>query len=347
MFCGFGAVVLLVLIINANIVSTRNERYEDLRAEAARRELELLAGEEHLAALKENVITAEQARLSLQTKLKNVQAALKSRVVVLSQAGEETARNQQTIAALQRELKALDAGKKELAEKSVVTQRQGNTVRRFEGEGNRQYLTGLKLGGKRVLILIDTSASMLDKTVVNIIRRRVRDDRNKQQAPKWKQAVRTVEWAVANLPSESSLNVYGFNTAAASLVPAEQKAWIPLSDMPVVDRIIAALQAVVPNGGTSLENAFAAVQKMRPRPDNILLLTDGLPTQGKNISKQNTVSGEERVKLFEKALQQLPPNIPVNTILFPMEGDPFAAALFWKLAVDSGGSFLTPTSDWP
>jgi hypothetical protein len=30
-----------------------------------------------------------------------------------------------------------------------------------------------------------------------------------------------------------------------------------------------------------------------------------------------------------------------------MEGDPLAAALFWKLAVDTKGSFFTPTADWP
>jgi hypothetical protein len=30
-----------------------------------------------------------------------------------------------------------------------------------------------------------------------------------------------------------------------------------------------------------------------------------------------------------------------------MEGDPMAAVSFWKLAVDTRGSFLTPTRDWP
>ena len=35
----------------------------------------------------------------------------------------------------------------------------------FDGEGKRQYLTGLKLGGDRTLILVDASASMLDETM--------------------------------------------------------------------------------------------------------------------------------------------------------------------------------------
>jgi len=33
--------------------------------------------------------------------------------------------------------------------------------------------------------------------------------------------------------------------------------------------------------------------------------------------------------------------------LLPMEGDAYAAATFWKLAVDTNGSFLTPARDWP
>jgi hypothetical protein len=86
---------------------------------------------------------------------------------------------------------------------------------------------------------------------------------------------------------------------------------------------------------------------MRPRPDNILLLTDGLPTQGKNKPTKNTISGDERLKLFLQAIKGLPRSVPVNTILFPMEGDPMAAVSFWQLAIDTGGSFLTPTRDWP
>jgi hypothetical protein len=107
------------------------------------------------------------------------------------------------------------------------------------------------------------------------------------------------------------------------------------------------LYSKVPGGGTSLEKAFSVVRNLQPRPDNILLLTDGLPTQGATISRRNTVSGQQRIKYFEKAVNVLPSHIPVNIILFPMEGDPMAATLFWKLAVDSRGSFFTPTRDWP
>ena len=55
----------------------------------------------------------------------------------------------------------------------------------FDGEKKRQYLTGLKLGGQRTLILIDASASMLDETVVNVVRRKLMNDAARRRAPKW------------------------------------------------------------------------------------------------------------------------------------------------------------------
>jgi hypothetical protein len=45
-------------------------------------------------------------------------------------------------------------------------------VKGFIGNGDRQYLTGLKVGGDRILFLVDASASMMDETVVNVIRLR-------------------------------------------------------------------------------------------------------------------------------------------------------------------------------
>jgi hypothetical protein len=53
------------------------------------------------------------------------------------------------------------------------------------------------------------------------------------------------------------------------------------------------------------------------------------------------------MSLFRDAIGRIPPNIPVNVILFPMEGDPLAAAAYWDLAQISGGAFLAPSDDWP
>ena len=82
-------------------------------------------------------------------------------------------------------------------------------------------------------------------------------------------------------------------------------------------------------------------------PDNIYLLTDGLPTQGEEPSKRTTVTPTERLRHFRNALGQLPSSVPINVVLFPMEGDPDAAQVFWTLAQRTGGSMLSPSRDWP
>ena len=82
-------------------------------------------------------------------------------------------------------------------------------------------------------------------------------------------------------------------------------------------------------------------------PDNIYLITDSLPTQGAKPIRGATISGKERLKLFNNAIKSLPRGSPVNVILSPMEGDPEAANAFWQLSQLSQGSFMSPTEDWP
>jgi hypothetical protein len=95
------------------------------------------------------------------------------------------------------------------------------------------------------------------------------------------------------------------------------------------------------------ENAFRYLQTLSPVPDNIFLITDGLPTQGAEAPRGTKVSGNQRQRLFRQAVRQLPAGVPVNIILAPMEGDPLAASEFWQLAQTTRGSFMSPSSDWP
>jgi hypothetical protein len=79
----------------------------------------------------------------------------------------------------------------------------------------------------------------------------------------------------------------------------------------------------------------------------LILLVDGLPTQGDEPVRKRTVSGDKRMKLFRKAVRQIPAGLPVNVVMFPMEGDPMAASAFWNLAVLTRGSYMSPAKDWP
>jgi hypothetical protein len=223
----------------------------------------------------------------------------------------------------------------------------GDRVREFVGDGNRQYLTGLKLGGERVLILVDGSASMLADTVVNAVRRRNMDDEQKKQSPKWQWTLRTVEWLVAQLPASSRFQIYIFNISAEPALIDSKGEWLDAADSLVMEEAIAGLRQYSPGSGTSLTNGFGAIADFEDRPDNVFLLTDGLPTQGKNPPKKYMVSGGQRRSYFLAAMKEFPRGVPLNTILFPMEGDPEAAALFWQTALDTDGAFIAPSRDWP
>ena len=59
------------------------------------------------------------------------------------------------------------------------------------------------------------------------------------------------------------------------------------------------------------------------------------------------VTPKQRRKLFREAVEEIPRLMPVNVILFPMEGDPEAASSFWRLALGTGGSYMNPSKDWP
>ena len=251
---------------------------------------------------------------------------------------------QQSITSLRQQLQQLQSEKAELDKK---IQDQGNDSRQFTGTGNRQYLTGLKLGGQRILVLIDASASMLDERVVNIIRRRNMPAENRRNAEKWQRAVATVDWLSTQFPQRSQYQIYSFNTDIKAAVTNTEQSWLNVSDAAELEQGLLNLRRLAPEGGTSLERVFQSIKALSPRPDNIYLITDGLPTQGLTAPKQNTVSGPERVKLFNRALEQLPSGIPVNVILAPMEGDPMAAAAFWQLAQITKGSLISPSKDWP
>ena len=59
------------------------------------------------------------------------------------------------------------------------------------------------------------------------------------------------------------------------------------------------------------------------------------------------MSANQRAKLFAQAIKSLPRSIPINVVLFPMEGDPMAASAYWQLAMAHRGSFMSLSEDWP
>jgi hypothetical protein len=197
------------------------------------------------------------------------------------------------------------------------------------------------------LFLVDASTSMLDDTVVGAIRRRHLSNAEKRESKKWQRAVDTVDWLTTQIPASSKFQIYAFNVKPIPLVEGSEGEWIEASAPGALDGALQALEATVPGRGTSLHHAFAPLATLDPPPDNVYLLTDGLPTQGSKEPLRSTVSPSRRMGHFKSALERLPSGIPVNVILYPMEGDPDAAISYWLLAQRTGGSFLSPSRDWP
>ena len=347
MFCGFGAVVLLVLVLNHDTVKSRKEVFTDLRAEAVRLEKEVLIGEEDLVEARNSLNATEQEIVLMQGQSERVIETIRELEIEIASMSKETLANREHVNQLSTDLQSLDKVQKRLGAAVEADRDAGEKVREFKGEGDRQYLTGLKMGGKHILILVDASASMLDETIVNVIRMRNMGDAVKRGSAKWQRALGMVEWLVANLPATSRYQIVVFNTRAEPVLGVGAGGWLDAGDIEVLDKAVKRLRQRIPGGGTSLHRAFSAAGGLKPAPDNILLITDGLPTQGRNKPKRTTVSAEARLAHFESAVKQRPKGVPVNTILLPMEGDAYAAAAFWQLAVLSGGSFLTPSKDWP
>jgi hypothetical protein len=341
MSCGLGAVALVFLIIKHDVNDHIDQQNLDLRAEVNLLEIEVKDGDEGLVAIK-NTLSALDIELAkaegLARRINEDITAVRDKIIVLD--SDDT---DQQIKALEEELKALTEQKKSLEEE----QKKGNELRRIEGEGQRQYLTGLHLGGKRILVLLDTSASMLDESLVNVIRRKNMSDDTKRTSPKWLRALAAIEWLTAQLPKDSHYQLYTFNTKVTAAIKETQGKWLDVGDQQEMEQAILNLRDIVPQNGTSLERAFMSLAQLNPLPDNVMLLTDGLPTQGLSKPKRYTITGADREELFENAIEILPAGIPINIMLWPMEGDPMAASSFWKLATYTAGSFISPSKDWP
>jgi hypothetical protein len=246
---------------------------------------------------------------------------------------------------LKAELQSLEEEVKKLRE--AADEESGKSARSFVGDGNRQYLTGLNLGGSHIAILLDVSASMLADRLVNVIRLRSMDVNRQRTAEKWVRALSTVDWLTAQLPVGSDYQVVTFNTQAQTALPDTEGQWLEVADQAQLDEVSKAIRDITPADGTSLENAFTYLQTLSPVPDNIFLITDGLPTQGASPPRGTTISGNQRQRLYREAVRALPANVPVNIVLLPMEGDPLAASEFWQLAQGTRGSFMSPSRDWP
>lgn len=340
MSCGLGAAVLIFLLLKHVVDSpVLNQDPQDL-SEISLLEEEILIGEKDLVRIRNTISDISDESVTAQGLARRIEDDINELKSLL----EEIAPDSPTdIPGLKSKLARLQQ-QKEALESTVPA---GSKAYEFTGDGERQYLTGIKLGGENVLILIDSSSSMLDETIVNIVRRRNMSDNLKLQSPKWQRTTSIAQWVIANLPLSSDFQVLSFNEDVSPVFGEQMNQWYEVGDRISVASAVEGVGKVIPEKGTNFHTVFEAAMSMTPLPDNIFLITDGLPTQGDGAPTTGSITGVQRLRTFRSAVKKLVRGIPVNTFLLPLEGDPYAAGSFWRLAVTTRGAYVTPARDWP
>jgi hypothetical protein len=345
--CGLGAIILLFVLVNARGAVRRNTVTTDLRSEVSRLEKQVLDENKDLVEVRNALIETDAELIITRGRSRDVLEIFNEKNVELADSDKETLATKTHSNKLKSDLKSLEEELRRLKAGAKTQDELGRQLRSFPGQGDRQYLTDLKMGGKRILILVDASASMLDETIVGIIRQRNLEDSQKLRASKWRRVVKTVDWLLSQLPPSSKFQIYTFNETARPLLEKTKGSWLDAGNADQLDRAGASIQRLVPEKGTSFLNAFNSIKEMKTAPDNIFLISDSLPTMGSSKPWRTRVSSKKRLSLFNDAIKELPSSVPVNIILYPMEGDPLAADAFWRLARKTRGSFFSPSENWP
>jgi hypothetical protein len=218
MSCGFGAVILFFMIINSHVNATTDDTTRELMAETNRLEIEVLEGRKNLALARNTRQKLETEKTTAEEQIAQIIALIQELQAELDKYDNDTLAKIERVEKLQSDIKSLEEEVKRLLAQKQQQDAAGRQIRTFRGEGDRQYLTGLKLGGDRTLILVDRSASMLSDKLVNIIRRRNLPKSEQLRSRKWRQVVASVDWLTAQFKAGSEYQIYMFNNTAEPLI---------------------------------------------------------------------------------------------------------------------------------
>ena len=338
MASGLGAIILVLILVKQGIETPTPAQANLLNADLSSIEAQRATQQQSLASLNQQALAEMAAIKQTQASI----AALKAQTA-------------QKITAVSQQQAALSSIKKTInnaphAHKDDIVQSQMG--------GEEQYIMGLKVEGKKILFLIDASASMTDEKLIDIIRRKSSADRVKKQAPKWQRSKRIVRWMLARTPKSSQIAVVAYNNQVKML---GSSIWFSSRDANSIARVYSDLDQLVPSGSTNLQRGLQKAARLKP--SNIYLLTDGLPTAGQSryarlnpfsscsslLGRSSNISGACRVKLFRQSISESTPgqNTRVNVILLPIEGDPQAAPEYWRWTAATGGLLISPAMSWP
>lgn len=339
MACGLGAVLLILIIVNFN---------DDTQIPSD--EIEKLDQE----------LSANQA----QTQIVNQSISQQAAQMAQQQANANSdAQKVATLSIQQQDLNQAIADKKAVISEledalAAMAPLKSDDPLSLPDVKEERYLLGLVVEGKRIGILFDTSASMTDVAVIDIIKRKLSSDKQKQAGPKWQRALRVLKWMLARVPKGSEVSVVSYNNAAKVLGP---KASIQASVSNSMDTLLNDINSLVPQNGTNLNEALMTINQTMPDMTDLYIITDGLPSlinvasgfsPKRNCNPlpkgQSTITGACRIDVMQRTLAvNKMAGVRTNIVLLPLEGDPQAPALYWQWAHFTGGTFISPAGSWP
>ena len=185
MSCGLGAIVLVFLLVKYNIDTVEPEQIALPQIELLRKDLVRL--KELESALRQKISDAQSDTAQSNEGIQSISSELVETQAELATTLEAIAQERERLSSLEKAVESL-----EVAKTSDVT----NDPR----AGEENYVLGLKVEGQRIAILVDSSASMTDEILIEVIRRKNSPDRAKIAGPKWQRN----QAYCAMAPSEAS-----------------------------------------------------------------------------------------------------------------------------------------------
>lgn len=316
--CGFGAVLLLFILTAKKQIILSDE--EGIQSQAAAETLQ--------AAIKEK---------------ETEQKALEKQIEALDPQPDTTATSLAQLAAEQERLaREVENQAQALQAFKTETQPTEAAASLDRPSADRSYLSGLRLRGPRAVILLESSGSMLAENAADAVS--IMQQGSWQQAEKWLRAKKALKAVLAAIPKGTKVAVFQLAESTSPLSGSPNDPYIDPYDDAALISLLDRLENLAARGGADLAQGMRTVANLKERASSLLLIGDGLPTapapSGRGLSEP------ERVNLFNQAMATRP-NYPFNAILFPFEGDPSAAGLFWQLSGRTGGITLIPDNDWP
>ena len=161
----------------------------------------MLDGYRHLAELRNALESTEDRKVRAAGLSREMLEKLRMTQEELSRYEHDTLARRESLERLKADLKSLEESTRRLKERTPPDAGASRTV-----IDDEQQLVTLSVDGRHVLVLVDASASMLDETLVNIIRLRNMAPERRIASAKWQQAVNTVDWIASRLPDTRSFS---------------------------------------------------------------------------------------------------------------------------------------------